>query len=1030
MEIRSGPGQDIRLTIAGSAYSVFRVEASTNLRDWREIALFMPETDRFGFRDLGVGDLTQRFYRLTTADRDETNDWKNQVAFPWDPFAAGGGGTSDQVRWIKFLILPGEPARVYFQDSQKYVLHFTFAQARFPAFATLDRAAFDQVTLHPPQQQAVLGAVLFPPGDEVPEFAVQFAGQDPYPRELIARYFPVVCAAVEAGPGVQAYYFPAYEQGEAAAADEGFFAQRGIKLGSPYRWIQGNQVYSAGWALGRLRFIPAAEINTAYSTGRLQPGDILLTDGIPAELPFVSGILSLVPATPNSHVAILASAYQVPFGYVADPAVQVRLRQLADREILLQCSTRYGLNRITPIEVEGKIDDAARREILQLKLPPPAHITPKASWGALSASTDGLRPADIRFFGGKAAHYGILRRVIPQNCEPAVAFSFDLWDAYLDQKVAGGASLHQTIQTKLGTFTNYPPNMGIVKARLAEVRELIARNTVFSPEQKQAIFGALSPFATNRNLRFRSSSNAEDSKTFAAAGLYDSYSGCLADDLDGDDAGPSHADPTEPNERGVFRAMRKVYASFYNDNAFLERLRNGIDESQVGMALLVHYSTPDNVEMANGVARLSRNVPQFFGPAELTANLVTQKGAVSIANPEDNSRPEIVDVGESAMPWLRQSSSRVPLGDSVLEWDREYLALFDMMRQVYTNYCDLAGYSIETGNPLLDFEYKKVEPGWLVIKQVRELPGEDSGQTEPYLLNDPATFWVFQTEQSDVMANHRLKGWLTLETANLRLTASNLATCFYTHARFEYRVGNEIRILTGPPATWSDAAHTVTLDPRGGYQVRDSWSVGSGPERRVYSLTTFVPKIGAVENLVVTVRDLKKSLSATYATPETTLGYDSAPKTTSQEEVQLVVSPAPAGLQPQSSEILDPGKGLRIEVSFLASNESGEGPLPSIEPNPYGTFPAFFSSWAHATITGLLPEPIQLKNYYATSARAGHKLMYTWFVLEPALDPDLPANQRAALEAANVRLIHVYREFLSRKTTAKILGTDGQFRDW
>ncbi|NIP95546.1 MAG: hypothetical protein GWO24_19720, partial [Akkermansiaceae bacterium] len=66
-----------------------------------------------------------------------------------------------------------------------------------------------------------------------------------------------------------------------------------------------------------------------------------------------------------------------------------------------------------------------------------------------------------------------------------------------------------------------------------------------------------------------------------------------ADDTDGDEIGPSHCDPSKDNERGVFRAMRKVYASFYNLNAFIERLRHGVDESQVGMAILVHYSFPD-----------------------------------------------------------------------------------------------------------------------------------------------------------------------------------------------------------------------------------------------------------------------------------------------------------------------------------------------------------------------------------------------------------------------------------------------------
>ena len=73
------------------------------------------------------------------------------------------------------------------------------------------------------------------------------------------------------------------------------------------------------------------------------------------------------------------------------------------------------------------------------------------------------------------------------------------------------------------------------------------------------------------------------------------WSGCVLYDTDNNDTGPSHCDPDEPEERGVFRAMRKVYASFYNLNAYLERLRHGVNESEVGMALLVHHSYPDDI---------------------------------------------------------------------------------------------------------------------------------------------------------------------------------------------------------------------------------------------------------------------------------------------------------------------------------------------------------------------------------------------------------------------------------------------------
>ena len=96
----------------------------------------------------------------------------------------------------------------------------------------------------------------------------------------------------------------------------------------------------------------------------------------------------------------------------------------------------------------------------------------------------------------------------------------------------------------------------------------------------------------------------EDSEDFIGAGLYDSYSGCLADDLNDDNNDSCACDPNEDGERSVFRAIRGVFASFYNENAFLERLRHGVEEAEAGMAVLVHHSFPDEIELANGVATL------------------------------------------------------------------------------------------------------------------------------------------------------------------------------------------------------------------------------------------------------------------------------------------------------------------------------------------------------------------------------------------------------------------------------------------
>jgi hypothetical protein len=612
--------------------------------------------------------------------------------------------------------------------------------------------------------------------------------------------------------------------------------------------------------------------------------------------------------------------------------------------------------------------------------------------------------------------------MVPDNSEPAVALSFDLWDAFMDQIIPGSTTLREVIQARLAPFTSYPPAISALQTNLAAIRDLITDVATFTPDQQQAIILALSLFDPARKIRFRSSSNAEDSKTFVGAGLYDSFSGCLLDDLDGDTKGPCQCDSTESKERGVFRAIRKAYASFYNDNGFLERLRHGIDESRVAMGLLVHHSAPDETEMANGVAKVDYE-PQSWGRHILAGDLVTQAGAESVTNPDNSALPEVLHVTEFGPDTPSQESTLVPRGSTVLAYPADYNSLFGLMRRVYTNYSALAGYS-STNGPLLDFEYKKIQPGWLQLKQVRELPQERGEQVDPYLVNEPTTYWVFNCEQTSAMANHRLKCHLTLQTRNVRLTGTNLDSCFYTDARFECRLGNDVHTLTGTPSTWPSASHSVT-QTSSGREVKDRWVVGSGADQRTYVLTTVVPTVNAADGLVVTSRDLTKRLDVTYGSSQA----EPDRPATATDFVRLVMAPNPASLSPGQAESYQAGK-LTVSINFLLSSEVGDGLYPTAEPLGDGEFPAYYSSWAYATITGVLPDPIVLNDYYATTGTLGHKGRFRWHVFEPAADPSLPPTQRQALETANVKLIHVYREFLSGACTVSVLGTNGVFRSF
>ena len=243
----------------------------------------------------------------------------------------------------------------------------------------------------------------------------------------------------------------------------------------------------------------------------------------------------MVPATPNSHVALLALSFGIPCVHFADAAVRDRVLDLLGQEVVLRARSAYGSCDLRIASVEGQLSSELRQELLAFKTPPELRLTPKTASGTIGISAEGLRPADIGRVGGKAANFGLLRRAIPAYAPaPALALTFDLWEAYLDQILPGGSTLRAAIDARLGGFV-WPPNMAAVQDALAEVRALFTETADFDPAQRQAILTLLNAagFAPDRKNRFRSSTNGEDSEQFSGARLYDSYRGCLADELAG-----------------------------------------------------------------------------------------------------------------------------------------------------------------------------------------------------------------------------------------------------------------------------------------------------------------------------------------------------------------------------------------------------------------------------------------------------------------------------------------------------------------
>ena len=1017
--------QGLVLQVAGLPSRSQRVEFNDGSGPWAIAAANTGSSQWDTLAEMSAG---ARLFRAVESVRPAiapNKSWKNELTLPEEPFLSQNLGESFvTVKWVKFLIIIDDCTRVYFQDSSKYLFHYNFASDLLAPFEGMSAGEFDSVTLGREGQQAILGAVLAAPYTN--EFAIQVVGEDPYPREMLRYIYEVVESKIGRGEQWQGFYMPTAAHVAAARANADYFEGHGIALAEPDRWSGKGGCYVSGWALGRLRYFAHDEIEAAYANGDLLPSDILLTDLVPAELPFVAGILTFTPTTPNSHVAILAESYGIPFAYLDDEPSRLAALELEGRQVAFRTSSGYFGSCNFSILDASTVPGDYTGEILDLKSPPELNLSSKAQTGSISvADLAAVWPEDIRHVGGKVANFGFLRRIIPENSPQAMAFTFDLWDDYMDQDL-GLRTLREEIALRLEPLAHWPADIAALTTALQEVRDLIKDTADFSAIQRAGILGSLSFFETDRKLRFRSSTNVEDSDAFVGAGLYDSYSGCIMDDIDGDDIGPSHCDPDQEKERGVFRAMRKVYASFYNLNAYLERLRHGVNESQVGMAMLVHYSFPDEIEAANGVAVSVRNTS--FGSVSIEAEMVSQKGAVSVTNPEGGAIPEVVETylyrGNSNFEGanLQQRSSLCRLGEeAVMAWEDDYLALGGMIFDLGEAFVE---HFPEKSAPRLEFEYKRLTDGQLVIKQMRQVPAAAHEQAPGIALIDtPGTLEVFQGEYGTAMGNHRLKSTWVLRGENRWVKPGSVSQSLIADAEVNIALKGSVEEFSGKPAFWPRHDFTTRTQGQSTY-ARDSWAWIAGVGRTGLWLEALLPvESEYAQDPIRSFAQHTLYLGADYprAVLDFSAGWQGAEVSTTRQDVVRLVAGHPDAPR-QEGSLLQTRSGVRGGVSL--QTQFYWPPHPT---GPTAGYTAPMEKWVATTITGLTATPVILQGYYSQTYRPGHHNFSESFVFEPALEEGIPAGQLAELDASGVR--QIFWHVGGNTSVIKLISEEGKVRD-
>lgn len=357
--------------------------------------------------------------------------------------------------------------------------------------------------------------------------------------------------------------------------------------------IYENQTFQALGIAEKYGYLKFVALDSLMQT-QLTEKDIVVLDKTPLFFPLVNGIIASQFQTPLSHLSLLGQNRAIPIMALKDAWNNPILRKLEGKYVKLTVQEDDYFIRSS--EYDEKHHKPTKEKQLKLK-------------ADLSIDTlvrfNNTKKISTSSIGNKARNFGILQNIAKNNdfTVPENAFAIPF---YFYQQHALNSGAHELIH-KLITDTNKYTSQEL-DHKLNAIQEKI-KNYPIDKALLNLVSAELSKHPEFAKYRFRSSTNAEDMEGFNGAGLYLSKSGKTG------------------NKTSIEKAIKKVWASLWSYNAYMERFYYHIDQSNVYMGVLVHRSFPD--EAVNGVA-ITTNI---YRKSALGFIINAQLGNENVVNP-------------------------------------------------------------------------------------------------------------------------------------------------------------------------------------------------------------------------------------------------------------------------------------------------------------------------------------------------------------------------------------------------------------
>jgi len=312
---------------------------------------------------------------------------------------------------------------------------------------------------------------------------------------------------------------------------------------------QEYQALNVAKGLGRIHVIPKLDEHVEIGFN-----EILVLDEVPVQLPPVAGVITSKPSTPLSHINLLAKGWGIPNAYVKN--AQTLLKQYDGWWVEFDARRDgYSIKRAGI----DQLREYQRRLAQRLDVMKPRFNLAETRLLGLRQQ----RAASAIAFGGKSANLGEVMSARLAGIVVPNGFTIPFY--YYDQFLKAN-KLDDAIYTLLNDqkFVHDPAYR---REKLTNLRASI-QHAKFDESLRAQILRRVKLEFEGKGLFVRSSSNSEDLPNFSGAGLYTTV--------------PNVREPDQ-----LIEAIKTVWASLWNFEAYEARERAVIDHSKIFMAVLI-----------------------------------------------------------------------------------------------------------------------------------------------------------------------------------------------------------------------------------------------------------------------------------------------------------------------------------------------------------------------------------------------------------------------------------------------------------